>query len=238
MFVQSLRDLGLDPRKAEVDLASSMLFLANMFKYVARTLGMRPPRLFKVEGPPGRIQLVPSEPLGMVAAADLFQERPKKELWFSIGKAMAFARPELTLARLMPHDQLEAVFQAACSLGTSRFVVTADPGTVERVKRQLAKVLPADTQAQLLKLLARRYVEAQKPGDLRAYLDGCELTSNRVGALLAGDLEVARRGVVGDKAQISKLREDARLRDLVQFCLSEDWSALRLQRGLSVVMQG
>jgi tetratricopeptide (TPR) repeat protein len=235
VFVQAPKELGLD-KKGEVDLGSSLLFFANMFKYVARTLGMGMPRLFRVEGPPGRLALVPTEPLGMVAAESLFQERPKKELWFAIGKAMAFARPELLLSRLMPHDQLEVVFQAACSLGTSRFVVTADAHQVEKVRQRLARTLPPETQAKQLKLLARRYCEVQHPGDVRAYMDGCELTSNRVGALLAGDLEVAKKGILGEKAQVSKLREEMRLRDLVQFCLSEDWSALRAHLGLSVVV--
>jgi len=237
VFAQAPKDLGLD-RKRELDAATSMLFFANMFKYVVRTLGLRPMRLFRVEAPPGKLALLPTDPLALAAGEEYFKERPKKELWFAIGKALAFARPELTLARLMPHDQLEVVFQAACSLGTSRFVVTADAAQVERVKRQLAKALPPASQAQLLKVLARKYTEVQHPGDVRAYMDGCELTSNRVGALLAGDLEVARKGAVGEKAQVSKLREETRLRDLVQFCLSEDWSALRAHLGLSVVVQG
>jgi hypothetical protein len=214
-----------------------MLFFVNMFKYVARTLGLPTPRLFRIEGPVGRLGLVPTAPPALVAAEDLFRERPKKELWFTIGRAMAFSRPELTLARLMPHDQLEVVFQAACSLGTSRFVVTADPHTVDKVKRQLAKVLPPATQSQALKLLARRYCEVQQAGDVRAYMDACELTANRVGALVAGDLEVARKGLA-EKAQVSKLRDETRLRDLTQFCLSEDWTALRSHLGLSVVVQG
>jgi golgin subfamily B member 1 len=179
---------------------------------------------------------VPTEPLALVAADSFFRERPKRELWFAIGKALTFARPELLLSRLMPHDQLEVVFQAACSLGTSRFVVTADPNQVERVRQQLARQLPPDTQAKLLKLLARQYCEVQHPGDVRAYMDGCELTSNRIGALLAGELEVAKKGVLGEKAQVSKLREETRLRDLTQFCLSEEWSALRAHLGLSVVV--
>jgi tetratricopeptide (TPR) repeat protein len=237
VFTQSTKDLGIE-RKGEVDLNSSLLFFANMFKYVARTLGLGTPRLFRVEGQAGRLALVPTDPVGMIASESLFQERPKKELWFAIGKAMSFARPELLLARLMPHDQLEVVFQAACSLGTSRFVVTADSHQVEKVRRQLAKALPPAAQAKALKLLARRYCELQHPGDVRAYMDGCELTSNRVGALLAGDLEVAKKGVLAEKAQVSKLREEMRLRDLVQFCLSEDWSALRSHLGLSVVVQG
>jgi hypothetical protein len=237
LFAHQPKELGLDPKKGEVDVGGSMLFFVNMFKYVARTLGLPTPRLFRVEGPAGRLSLVPTAPPALVAAEDLFRERPKKELWFTIGRAMAFSRPELTLARLMPHDQLEAVFQAACSLGTSRFVVTADPQTVEKVKRQLAKVLPPATQTQSLKLLARRYCEAQQAGDVRGYMDACELTANRVGALVSGDLEVARKGLA-EKAQVSKLRDETRLRDLTQFCLSEDWTALRSHLGLSVVVQG
>jgi hypothetical protein len=166
----------------------------------------------------------------------MFSERPKKELWFAIGKAMAFARPELFLARLMPHDQLDLVFQAACSVGTSRFVVTADPHLVEKVKREVERTLPETVRKNTLKLLARSYCDVQHPGDVRAYIDGAELTSNRVGALLAGDLEVARRGVVQEKPQVSKLREDARLRDLAVFCVSDEYAALREKLGLACVV--
>ena len=65
-------------------------------------------------------------------------------------------------------------------------------------------------------------------------MDAVELTSNRAGALLAGDLQVARRLVLEEKAQVSKLLDEAKVRDLVQFCLSEDWAVLRDALGLSV----
>jgi hypothetical protein len=76
----------------------------------------------------------------------------------------------------------------------------------------------------------------QHPGDVRSYLDAAELTSNRAGALLAGDLEVVRRGIVQEKPQVSKLREDQRLRDLVVFCVSEEYTRLREKLGLSCVV--
>ena len=179
MFVQKEKDLGLNPKRDELDVQGSMLFFANMFKYVERTLGFRGLRLFRKEEVPSRLQLVPTEPPGFLASEELFRERPKKELWFAIAKAMAFARPELFLARLMPHDQLDLVFQAACSLGTSKFVVTADPHLVEKLKRELERTLPENVRKNTLKLLARSYCEVQHPGDVRAYLDGAELTSNR-----------------------------------------------------------
>jgi hypothetical protein len=149
---------------------------------------------------------------------------------------VAFARPELLLARLMPHDQLDQVFQAACSVGTSKFVVTADPHQVAKLKRELEKVLPEKIRANTLKLLARQYTEVQHPGDVRAYLDGAELTSNRVGTLLGADLEIVRHSILSEKAQVSKLRDETKLKDLSLFCVSEEYAALRERLGLAATV--
>jgi hypothetical protein len=236
MFTQAPKELGINPRKDELDVGGSMLFFVNMFKYVERTLGVEPLRLFRRDEEGARLQLVPTEPLGVLATTELFKDRPKKELWFALGKALCFKRPELFMARLMPHDQLDLVFQAACAVGTSRFVVTADPHQVEKLKRELEKVLPEKVRANTLKLLARRYCEVQHPGDVRSYLDGAELTSNRVGALLAADLEVVRRAVLAERPQVSKLRDETKLKDLSLFCVSEDYASLREQLGLAAVI--
>jgi hypothetical protein len=236
LFVQTPKELGLNPKKDEIDVQGSMLFFVNMFKYVARTLGLEGLRLFRTDAGGGKLNFANTDPPGIIAGEEMFKERPKKELWFAIAKAMSFARPELKLARLMPHDQLDVVFQAACSLGTSRFVVTADPHMVEKLKHQLEKTLTEHARTQTLKKLAREYCAVQQPGDVRAYMDGAELTSNRVATLLAGDLEIAKRGVLSEKAQVSKLRDDAKVKDLVQFCASEAYSELREKLGLSVVV--
>ena len=115
-------------------------------------------------------------------------------------------------------------------------LVTADPHLVEKMKLQLEEVLPPKIRANTLKLLARAYTEVQHPGDVRAYLDGAELTATRVGALLACDLEVVRRAVQVEKAQVSKLREETRLKDLSNFCVSEDYASVREQLGLAAVV--
>jgi len=209
-----------------------------MYKYVGRTLAMEGVRLFKTAQNPGRLLFANIDPPAVVASEEMFKERPKKELWFSIGKVMAFARQELRMARLMPHDQLDVVFQAACSLGTSRFVVTVDPHLVEKLKHRLEKALPELTRTQTLKKLARQYCAVQQAGDVRAYMDAAELTPNRVGALLAGDLGVTRKMLAGEKAQVSKLREETKVRDLAQFCVSDDYALLRERLGLSVVVPG
>ena len=236
LFVQEPRELGITPRRSELDVAGSMLFFANMYKYVARVLGIPLPRLFRAADAGSGLRVVPLRPPALVAGEELFKERPKKELWFAIGKAMTFLRPELMLARFMPHDQLDALFQAAASLGTSRFAVSADPHLVEKLKRRLENVLPESSRTQTLKVLARSYCDVQRPGDVRGYMDAAELTSNRVGAVLAGDLDVVRKMLAVEKAAVSKLREEVRLRDLVLFCTSPEYAAVREQLGTSVVV--
>ena len=61
MFVQREKDLGVVPKKDEIDVAGSMLFFANMLKYVERTLGFQGSRLFRKKDLPAPLQLVPTE---------------------------------------------------------------------------------------------------------------------------------------------------------------------------------
>ena len=142
------------------------------------------------------------------------------------------------MARLMPHDQLDLIFQAACSVGTSKFVVTADPHMVEKLKRTLEKTLPENVRKNALKVLARKYTEVQHAGDVRSFMDAAELTANRAGALMAGDLDVVRKMVTNEKAQVSKLRDETQLKDLALYCLSDEYAALRERLGLTVVVTG
>ncbi len=234
LFVQAPRDLGLNPTRDEVALPTSGLVLANGIKYAARSLGIEGVRLFRVVGSPMRLGFANTEPPSLVAGEETYQDRPRRELWYVAARAVSFYRPELRLARLMPHDQLQAVFQAACCVGAPSFVPSADPRTVQKMREPIERVLRERGKLPTLARLAEEYAVSARPGDVRAHMDAVELTSNRAGALLAGDLQVARRLVLEEKAQVSKLLDEAKVRDLVQFCLSEDWAVLRDALGLSV----
>jgi tetratricopeptide (TPR) repeat protein len=234
LFTQSPKDLGLNPERDEVDLASSGLVLANGIKYAARALGIEGVRLFRVAGSPMRLGFANTDPPSLVAGEETYQDRPRKELWYVAARTVAFFRPELRLARLMPHDQLQAVFQAACSVGLPSFQVTADSRAVQKLRGPIERILGERGKLPVLARLAGEHGAVARPGDVRAHMDAVELTASRAGALLAGDLQVARRLVLEEKAQVSKLLDDAKLQDLVRFCLSEDWAVLREALGLSV----
>ncbi|MBS1111589.1 MAG: Tetratricopeptide 2 repeat protein, partial [Anaeromyxobacteraceae bacterium] len=221
LFVQAPKDLGLNPARDEVPLATSGLVLANGIKYTARSLGIEGVRLFRVVGSPMRLGFANTDPPSLVAGEETYQDRPRRELWYVAARAVSFYRPELRLARLMPHDQLQAVFQAACCVGAPSFVPTADPRTVQKIRGPIERIMEERGKLPALARLAEEYAAGARPGDVRAHMDAVELTSNRAGALLAGDLQVARRLVLEEKAQVSKLQDEAKVRDLVQFCLSE-----------------
>jgi tetratricopeptide (TPR) repeat protein len=234
LFVQAPKDLGLNPARDEIDLATSGLVLANGIKYAARSLGIEGVRLFRVVGSPMRLGFANTDPPSLVSGEEAYQDRPRRELWYVVARAVSFYRPELRLARLMPHDQLQSVFQAACSVGAPSFVPTADMKTVLKMKGPVERVLKERGRLPALARLAEEYAAIARPGDVRAHMDAVELTANRAGTLLSGDLQVARRLVLEEKAQVSKLQDEAKVRDLVQFCLSEDWAILREALGLSV----
>ena len=234
LFVQAPKDLGLNPARDEIDLSTSGLLLANGIKYAARSLGIEGVRFFRVVGSPMRLGFANTDPPSLVAGEDTYQDRPRRELWYVAARAVSYYRPELRLARLMPHDQLQAVFQAACSVGSAAFVPTADARMVQKMRGLIERILGERGKLPVLERLAAEYAEKARPGDVRAHMDAVELTSNRAGALLSGDLQVARRLVLEEKAQVSKLQDEAKVRDLVQFCLSEDWAVLRDALGLSV----
>jgi hypothetical protein len=181
-----------------------------------------------------RLGFANTDPPSLVAGEETYQDRPRKELWYVAARTVSFFRPELRLARLMPHDQLQAVFQAACSVGLPGFEVTSDPRAIQKLKGPIERVLGERGKLPVLARLAEEYGPVARPGDVRAHMDAVELTSNRAGALLAGDLQVARRMVLEEKAQVSKLLDDAKVRDLARFCLSDDWAVLRDALGLSV----
>ncbi len=224
--------LNVNPKRDRVDVASSMLFFVNMYKYVARTLSMEAAELFKVPGAAGLV-LGNTWPVCFLAGEDMFKDRPKKELWFAIAKAMAFSRPELAMARLHPPEELEAIFQAALYLAVPSFRPTADPGELQRQGRKLEKGL-SETARPALFRAARECLKDPNQTELRGYIEAVEHTANRAGILLCADVEVAKRCLARDPGVAARLPERSKVRDLMLFCLSGNFFALRRALGLAI----
>jgi hypothetical protein len=224
--------LNINRKRDKVDVSSSMLFFANMFKYAAKTLGVETLELYKVSGLTG-LALGNTFPICMLAGEDMFKDRPKRELWFLAAKTMAFLRPELAMVRLHPADEVEAIVQAAVSLAVPDFAISADAELVAQHQRRLATSLAEQARPALFR--AAKEAVAQ-PGslDLRPYLEAAEHTANRVGMLLCGDVEVAMRCLSQDQGGATRLPIRSKVRDLMLFCVSDAYSKLRAALGVGV----
>src|SRR5690606_9440903 len=131
---------------------------------------------------------------------------------FLLGRCLAFTRHELALAPFHDEANLEVLLQAAVLLGEPRFKRTADAAQVEKVRGKLAKLLPQQAQQRLQKI-AYAYARDRNRQSVRAWLEAAELTASRVGALLAGDLGVARHQLAA-LPPIADLSLERRVRDL------------------------
>lgn len=231
-FAVDHQKLNINRKRDKVDVGSSMLFFANMFKYVARTLGMDSLELYKVAGMSG-LSLGNTFPVCLVAGEDMFKDRPKRELWFTVGKALAFSRPELSMVRLHPPEEVEAIVQAAVSLAMPNFAITADPALVAEQQRRLSGSLSEAARPALFRA-AKEATRDPQSLDLRPYLEAAEHTANRAGVLLSGDVEVAMRCLSQDQGAAARLPLRSKVRDLMLFCMSEPYSKLRASLGLAV----
>lgn len=245
-------DWRIDPKKHRIDLATGEELAINSFRTVSHVLhldGMEfyspylVSRRAQIRGNTGElppeqeqfIELLHTWPPAVKAGGVLFKQSNQKELQFHIAKALAFARPELALARLLPLERLEAVFQAALVLMAPAYKVTADPRLVEQERRNLEKTL-TEPAKQALARLVRAYLKSQTLGDVRAFVEGAELTANRAGALLATNIEAAKAVIEKDGGTMVKLPLRSKIRDLMVFCLSSEFAQLREALGISVVV--
>ncbi|MDF1566326.1 MAG: tetratricopeptide repeat protein [Deltaproteobacteria bacterium] len=224
---------GVNVRKDRVDVASSPLYFANMYRYVGKVLGMEAVALYQRLDQTEGLAVLNTSPLSLAASEEMLGRSSKRELWFAIGKAMAFCRPELALGRVLDLEHLDLLLQSAASLVRPGFPVNLHPQEVQRTQAQLRKVLsPEATQA--LARVVRDWSPERALADLRDYAAGVEHTANRAGILLAGDIAVARSCLMEDKGGAAKLPFRTKVRDLVMFCLSEEFFQVREALGLAV----
>ncbi|AKU91265.1 Adventurous gliding motility protein K [Vulgatibacter incomptus] len=224
------REVRIDRKRDRVDVPTSMLFFVSAYRQVAKALGLEAVELFKVQGVTG-LHLAGTLPPSLVAGEELFtDQRPKKELYFHIGRMLAWTRPELAMTRLRSRAEVELIVESAVALGVPGYRARSNPDALDKVKKRLARTVSAPAHRRLEEL-GKAYAAARP--DLGAYIQAAEASANRAGALLAGDLAIVSRCLAADGPQGGA---EAMRRDLVEFALSESWTTLRKDLGLAVVV--
>jgi tetratricopeptide (TPR) repeat protein len=238
------KDWGLK-RKDRRDIATDQLLFSKVFNYVNQVLGVPQPELYLRPESPGELDLanarekahlVPS----FVVGSSLLQGRPEKELAYVVGKKLTLMRPDhyVRWPTVVPTvAELKVVFLAALRLVQPRFEVKADlQQPVGQYLDFLRKLVPPQMMEQL-GVVVQRFLATKAEADLHKWANAVDLTATRAGFLVCNDLDVSARLVQTEPVSVGIVEPKEKIRDLIQWSLSDEYFALREHLGL-VIGQG
>jgi tetratricopeptide (TPR) repeat protein len=236
------KDFGLK-RKDKRDPTNDQLLFSKVFNYVSQVLNIPQPELFLQPEKPFELEMINTRDKMMltpafVVGANLLQGRPEKELAYVVGKRLAMMRPD-HLVR-WPHvvptvSELTTVFLAALKLAVPSVPVVKqqyEKGVAEYLG-VLRGLVPPQLLEQLV-VVVQRFLSTKSEADLNRWSRAVDYTATRAGYLMCNDLEVAARLVQSEPVTVGSVDPKDKIRDLIQWTVSDEYFALREQLGLTI----
>ena len=246
---QPVTAFGLSP-DGRADLDRDGRIVSRIVKYVSGVLAIDPaPMVWLQEQGDGlrvantvglgaeRQRLVPS----LLVGAPQIGKTDERELAFEVGKRIAYLRPErfVTLA-VGTLPKLEAAF-AASVLASGARVKTHDGHSLLETANEDTKKLAGQLKSQVPGPLLEQVGELSSKlsgrlgnGLISSWRTATDLTANRVGFIVANDLETAAKAIATEGAAMSNMSVKDRLRDLLAYSVSEQYFTVRRHLGLHV----
>jgi hypothetical protein len=238
----------VNPKKHRIDVSAAPEFQIHHYRTVAKALGMEGVELYSpflvatrermakrssepAPEPLVGVELCHTHPVCLKVGGRYFNEPDQKAVYYLVARAMALVRPELALTQRLAPQRLQAVIDAATVLSAPGARVQSHPDAIAQEQRALEKALPEASRTALARVV-RDHLRAPRP--LPEFLEGAELTALRCGLLLCGDVEVAIMRVQEESGAQFRVSSAAKLRELVQFAVSDDCKALRAALGIQL----
>jgi tetratricopeptide (TPR) repeat protein len=220
--------LGLRERLAHPGPAlTEPEFLIQDVKGISGILGVAQPRLFTAKMPPA-IGVGVTRPPSLLIHPDSLPGVPREVLAFWIGKRLAELTPPL-LARALFRSvsELKELVAAAVRIVQEKGdkLSRSDEMWRTHVRKERRRDLSAAIE---------RALEAGGSLDVRRWFQLADLSSSRIGLVIAGDVETARLALVREGQSPGDLALRDQMRELVAFFLSEDYAHVRSALGVSL----
>ncbi|MBX3188743.1 MAG: protein kinase [Labilithrix sp.] len=231
---QPIEQMGYDPRYA-IDCSLHPYPVSQTLYYVQGVLGMMPPLVFQNPNDPGSLGIVHARTPAIVLGRGAFEGNvPTQSLAFMAGRHMAYFRPGFYVRHLVPTGTgLKAWLFAAIKLCVPQFPVSADlQGQVNEAMAAMAQDFHGAEKDKLASVVSK-LLQAGGALDLKKWVASIDLTADRVGFLLAHDLQLTTE-VLRATEDGSSVPVKERMKDLVLFSVSEEYFALRQQLAISV----
>lgn len=230
-----LEELGFDERYA-IDLSLHPYPMSQTLFYAAGVLGMQPPLTFQNPNDPGGLSFLHARtPAIVLGRAALTGDVPPQAAAYLAARHLANYRPGYYVRHLVPTGTgLRAWLFAAIKLIAPQFPVSPEmEGPVSENLDHLAKHFTGIEKEHLTSVVTKM-LSGGGSLDLKSWVAGVDMTADRVGFLVAHDLEIA--------AELIKATEDAsasvpvreRLKELVLWSVSEDYFEVRDRLGITI----
>lgn len=228
------KDWGLHPKKDKLDTGQGTLF-ANVYNYVAETINIAPvPEVYLKKDQALGVRNANVHPPAIVAGADVVQNTDARELAFRISKLLSGMRSEHYLGSIgWPTEILKMFFMAAMHVTNPNLGLEQQLGEQGLTIAQEIQNMPSQMQMQLRKHVSQ-YLKTGKNPNLSRWLRHVEHTTNRVGLLVCGDLETAASFIKSDRNALSKAPVKEKIRELILFVISDEYTELRERLGLAI----
>lgn len=225
----SKRPTVLDPaRKKE---PTSTISAIRTFVWAARALGVKAPDLYALGDVPSGIAAAQVSPPATALGHEVLSGRSVQELAFLAGRHLTYYRPaHYPLVFFPTLASLEALVLASMRVVVPAIALPAEGATLSEA---LGARLAPEAKERLAEVVARLDARGGRL-DLRSWIRSVELTAARAGLLLAGDLRTAMRLTKDERRAIAELDAETRRGDLLAFCASEAYSALRERMGIAI----
>ena len=231
---QPIEQLGFDSRYA-IDISMHPYPVSQTLYYAQGVLAMRPPLVFQNPNQPGALGVVHARTPAIVLGQAAFDNTiPNQSLAFIAGRHLTSFRPGFYVRHLVPTGTgLKAWLFAAIKLCVPQFPVSPDlAGQVNEALHAISQDFVGAEKDKLASAVSK-LLQAGGALDLKKWVAAIDLTADRVGFLLAHDLQLTTE-VLRSTEEATSVAVKERMKDLVLFSVSEDYFALRKRLSITV----
>ncbi len=221
------------------DVASTENPVGQMMHYASGVLGTSVPAFYYKEALRQGMKLALSSPPAITAGVETWEWQDTQRTAFVVGRALASLRKAAYVRHLVPTGTgLRAWVLASIKTVVPQFPVPGD--LAQPVNEALAaiekKVMGPDRA--LLTSGVNKLVQSAAEIDLKRWMAGVDHGCDRVGFVLANDLEVATSVIRKSPEHEASIGTKDRLREIILYAISDSYFKLRQSLGIALRSAG